>query len=144
MNLKSVFLLSVILIGCGSNPESDDEDNRTATNMCITPGATYVAYYTQLDGNCGDQPTMVLNVSADGTTNDSSRSVKCEEYETTGCRQQNSNCKQTTAPGCEAVTNSDITIAEDGSEGGGVMSVYISCDDGRACASLYNIYYERQ
>lgn len=126
--MKIAFVL--IFAACG----------KPTANTCATRSASYLAHFTQQDGNCGPVPDQVVNISADGEIAGAA-GVSCEKSEAVGCTQNTTNCRNT-VDGVTCSSTASLTFTKDGASASGTSSV--TCTGAATCAGSYRLSYTRQ
>jgi len=131
--MKSIFISALFLLACSSNVEQ--------ANPCATPGATYYQHSTELSGNCGSMPDVIVNINQDGTITFPSN-ISCATQEQNGCTAHDTDCSFGNGDvSCQE--SFDTTFADDGSSANGLLT--LSCDNGsQSCISTYSISMTRE
>ena len=137
-----VSMFCLMAAGCSGGDEVSGPTD-VQTNICVTPGSTYLVILSEISGDCGSY-TSVLNTNQDGTITTEGALV-CDREEQDGCTVRGTNCQGYDADsGCSITETFSTTFEADGSEASGVSSIQVECDDGSFCYSTYNTYIERQ
>ena len=123
--------LSLCLVACGPS----------RANPCATPGASYLASFAEVSGNCGPIPSQVVNINPDGTVSGGT-SMNCAGQSQQGCTANLTDCKWS-AKGYDFTMTSHVTFASDGSSASGLASFGAS-GNGVACSETYQLTYARQ
>ena len=133
--MKYVWITFVLLVasafGCTSS---------RSVNDCVTPGATYGVEFHELPGGtCGPIAPIIINAPEDGNID---IGVDCDEYESIGCIQNNTNCRITTSSSVQVTGTTHIEFSPDGSGGQGYATIIVEIP-GQACASTYQVFYTK-
>ena len=129
---KCVAALSVALAACGGSSNH--------ANPCATKGATYLATYTAISGNCGQIPSTIVNVNPDGTITNANQIACASEYDQ-GCTHTANSCTWS-SQGYNFTQTSSVTFSSDGASASGIVS--LSASGAGSCAGTYNVSFVRQ
>jgi hypothetical protein len=138
--MKRAFLVCVLGMGmtgfaCGGSSSSN------AANPCATKGATYLATFTEVSGNCGPVPSQVVNINPDGTIT-SSVNETCGSVSQQGCTGNRNDCTWS-SQGYNFLSTSSVTFSSDGTSASGIATISVS-GGGQSCTETYSLSYARQ
>jgi hypothetical protein len=137
--MKRAFL--VCLLGMGMTGLACGGSSNSAANPCATKGATYLATFTEVSGNCGPIPSQVVNINPDGTIT-SSVNETCGSVSQQGCTGNRNDCTWT-SQGYNFTSTSSLTFSADGASASGIATVSAS-GGGLSCVETYKLSYVRQ
>ena len=130
---RTVGAVALIGVACGGSPPP-------GVNPCATRGATYLATFTEVFGNCGPIPSQVITVNPDGTIT-TSVNPNCGISSVEGCTVTNSNCTWS-AQGVNFLSTYSVTFASDGMSASGIAT--LSALSGGQCFESYKLSYVRR
>lgn len=134
-------LLVVSVLGCAA--ESEENDNGTFSfekNPCVSANASYLVSFTEISGDCGPIPDQVLVVPADGVITIEASCNKGPRYSGCSVFLENMVCTYYNSEYDVNVTETQsgqVTWAEDGSSGKGMVTWRISAEGYYPCTSTY-------
>ena len=136
---KSVILMCFV-VGCSSAPSSGTSQDEA--NPCATPGASYLATFTELSGGtCGTISPELENINPNGTIT-STVEITCASSSQDGCTTRDTDCTWS-ADGFTFTGTSEATFYQDGSYATGIESI-TGVGDGQSCVSTYDVSLVRQ
>jgi len=120
--------------------DASNEPDVLKANFCAIPGASYLVHFTQMSGNCGYIPDVLVNINPDGSL--PYTGLVCQSLTTNGCTSQGTNC-QFSFNGINCTETFTTTFNQDGS--GGQSTIQVACQgNGVSCSSIYDATYTKQ
>jgi hypothetical protein len=133
-------LILPALIACGGSDGAAGPTNAPA-NPCATPNSTYLQTFVTGSGNCGDIPSVIVNINADRTITQTTP-VTCANVTQTGCTARDTGCTFS-SDGFAFTETFETTFANDGSSATGLITI-TGTGNGQSCAGTYRVTMVRQ